>query len=70
MIDAEYIEEIAVEVGALMNERDAIYQRISGWFEEAAKNGVGINEILTAVYRQKAAVREAAPTQGQTALAL
>lgn len=70
MIDAEYVEEIAVEVDALLRERETIDDRIRGWLDEAWAAGISHAELMREIDRQHAAVREAAPKPGQTTLAL
>ena len=60
MTDAEYAEEVAVEVDALTRERDAISDRIDAWLAEAWSRGFSRTDIARVIDRQQAAAREAA----------
>ena len=65
MIDAEYIEEIAEEIEALMREQETIRARIKGWRAEAMEAGSCCLELTEAIIRRRA-MRDVASTLGHT----
>ena len=52
MTDAEYVEELATEVDALIAEAKAIQDRIDSWWAEAFDAGIVSHELADAITRK------------------